>query len=524
MPRLFNTAGPCRPEDHYMLPPEDRLPGVRSLIAEKAYFVIHAPRQTGKTTCFRTLAASLNTESEFAAVHASCEAGQTLDGNVESAVSAVLRSIARQAEVLPEAVRPMPVERFDSVPANSRLTAFLTRWCERSTRPIVLFLDEVDALIGGALIAVLRQLREGYPDRAERFPHSLALIGLRDVRDYRLRTNPEVENLGTSSPFNIKVESITLRDFTADEVAELYAQHTAETGQAWSAATASRAFELTRGQPWLVNALARQVVTVEVPERDSRIEVDHVDQAKEALILRRDTHLDSLTERLRESRVRRVIEPLLAGGFPDEEIPEDDLRFVEDLGLIAVDAGGLSVANPIYREVIPRALTAVTERYLPVDPRSYVAADGRLLLGPLIDDFTAFWSQHAESFLGRQPYSEAAAQLIFMAYLQRVVNGGGTIDREYTVGHGRIDLCVRWPLADGSRERFALELKVWRDSSRADPAVRGLEQLAGYLDRLGLEEGTLLIFDDRSQAPPPPERTSREETVHRGKRIVIVRL
>ncbi len=152
------------------------------------------------------------------------------------------------------------------------------------------------------------------------------------------------------------------------------------------------------------------------------------------------------------------------------------------------------MANPIYREVVPRTLTATTERFLPLDERTYVADDASLDFDKLLDDFVTFWRLHAESFLRRQPYSEAAAQLVCMAYLHRVVNGGSFIDREYAVGSGRIDLCVRWPFGNGQWQRFALELKVWRPH-RPDPIDEGLRQLGGYLERLKLDSGTLMIFD-----------------------------
>jgi hypothetical protein len=283
------------------------------------------------------------------------------------------------------------------------------------------------------------------------------------------------------------------------------------------------AYELTRGQPWLVNALARQAVRQEAPDPATAVTAAHVEAAKEALILRRDTHLDSLVNRLREPRVRRVVEPIVAAEFPDQEVPEDDVEFVKDLGLVARGPQGLEIANPIYREVIPRALTSVTEDYLPVDRRSYIAADGRLLFERLLAEFVSFWREHAESFLSRQPYSEAAAQLVFMAYLQRVVNGGGFIDREYAVGSGKIDLLIRWPLPEGSVERFAVELKVWRDG-QPDPLAKGLDQLGAYLSRLGLTQGTLVLFDLRHGVPPPEARISREELEHNGRRVTVLRL
>jgi hypothetical protein len=434
----------------------------------------------------------------------------------------VLRDIDMEAAQLPEKIRPEPLADFETVEAESRLAAYLAAWCRRSGRPVVLFLDEIDALLDDTLLSVLRQLRGGYFDRPGRFPQSVALIGLRDVRDYRVRVRKDAESLGTSSPFNIKVESLTLRNFTREEVAELYEQHTADTGQVFTPEAKSFAYELTRGQPWLVNALARQAVEVLVPDRRLPIEVAHIDRAKEILIERRDTHLDSLIDRLREPRVRRILEPILTGEFLPPDLLDDDVQFVKDLGLVASGPTGLEIANPIYREVIPRALTWVMQDTLPVPRLPFIAPDGALRFDKILDDFRAFWCQNAEFFLTRQPYSEAAAQLVFMAYLQRIVNGGGFIDREYAVGSGRIDLCVRWP-APGGVERWAVELKVWRDG-RPDPLSGGLEQLSQYLDRLGLASGTLILFDGRSQAPSIPERCSRTELEREGRSITILRL
>ena len=160
--------------------------------------------------------------------------------------------------------------------------------------------------------------------------------------------------LNTPSPFNISVRSFTLRNFTAQEVRLLLGQHTAETGQRFTAAALDRVFELTLGQPWLVNALAKVCVEELVQEATTPVEVDQVNAAKEILILQRQTHLGQLTDKLREERVRRVIEPILAGGVLDD-IPPDDREYVIDLGLVRRTNGGtLAIANPIYGEVIPR--------------------------------------------------------------------------------------------------------------------------------------------------------------------------
>ncbi|MEM1178703.1 MAG: AAA-like domain-containing protein [Acidobacteriota bacterium] len=501
-----------------MLPPERRLPNVRTLIARQQFFTVHAPRQVGKTTSFLALADSLTQSGEYAALLTSFEMGQTFTPDLEGAVDSLLSALASRASVWPEAWRPPTIDR--SQPARVRLYDYLRRWAQKCPRPLVLFFDEIDALIDETLLSVLRQLRTGYLERPDHFPWSIALIGLRDVRDYRIQTRGASETLGTASPFNIKVESIRLRDFTAAEVSELYGQFGDES---FTEQALDRAFALTRGQPWLVNALAAELVERVAPGQDV-YGADAVDAAKERLILRQDTHLGSLIERLREPRVRRVIEPILAGVDLGESASLEDHRYASDLGLVAPgESSNLEIANPIYREIIPRALASVAQTEMPLDRRPFVAPDGSLRFSALLDGFGRFWSEHAEAYLSRQPYSEAAAQLIFMAYLQRVVNGGGLVDREYGVGSGRIDLHLRWPRRDGGLDRYALELKVWRAGS-ADPTDRGLDQLCDYLERLGLPSGVLVIFDARSSSLSSPPREESPVTVeHRGRRIEIRR-
>lgn len=220
MTRHFNTAGPCKPEFHYMLPPERRLPEVRALVEQQAYFGVHAPRQVGKTTALRSLAKSLTAEGRFAAVTVTMETGAAFPDDIGAAEDAILASWRSRAELwLPPTLRPPP---WPQVAAGSRISAALAAWARACPRPLVAFLDEIDALRDRVLLSVLRQLREGHPNRPEGFPWSLGLVGLRDVRDYKIASGGS-DSLHTASPFNIKAESLTMRSFTADEVEALYA-------------------------------------------------------------------------------------------------------------------------------------------------------------------------------------------------------------------------------------------------------------------------------------------------------------
>lgn len=502
MARWFNTAGPCNPVDHYMLPALRRLPEVQRLIDQRGYFVVHAPRQVGKTTALLALAQGLTAEGRHVAVLVSMEVGAAFPHDVGAAEAAILNSWRSAARAqLPAELQPPP---FPDAPPGGRVAGALEAWSVAAGKPLVVFLDEVDSLRNGVLISVLRQLRDGYRNRPTHFPASLALIGLRDVRDYKVASG-DSDHLGSASPFNIKVRSLTLRDFTEDEVAELYAQHTSDTGQRFEPEALALAFELTQGQPWLVNALAKVAVEELVPDTSQTIRRADIEKAKAILIQRQETHLDSLAERLREPRIRAILEPMLAGGLLGE-VSEDDRRFAVDLGLLRRNpAGTLEVANPIYREILVRSLASGTRDTLPSIQPSWLKPDGRLDLERLRDAFLAFWRQHGEPLLATAPYHEIAPHLVLMAFLHRVVNGGGTIEREYAIGRGRMDLFVRY-----GQDTLAIEIKVWRERE-PDPLTEGLAQLDGYLHGLGEKSGWLVLFDRRSGQPPIAERTHAEE-------------
>jgi type II secretory pathway predicted ATPase ExeA len=384
--------------------------------------VIHAPRQTGKTTAMLTLAQQLTNSGQYCAILVSAEVGAAFPDDLTGAEQAILSRWQRAARYyLPPELQPLA---WQPGAVGEQIGGFLQDWATVRPRPLVILIDEADALQDNVLISLLRQLRDGYNQRPQGFPHSLALIGLRDVRDYRMAAG---SHLRKSSPFNIKVESLTLGNFSPADVANLYGQHTAETGQIFCAEAIQRVYDLTQGQPWLMNACARQLVEEISPDPQVMITVEMVDRAKEILIRRQDTHLDSLTERLREPRVQQIIKPMLAGQVLGDS-SEDDRQYLLDLGLLRRDpAGGLVIANEIYREVMPRVLTQGTQDSLPMIALTWLDSDGRLNLPALLQAFLAFWRQHGEQLLNSAAYHEIAPHLVLMAFLHRVVNGGGTL-------------------------------------------------------------------------------------------------
>jgi hypothetical protein len=501
--RFFNTAGPVDPIKHYTLPPLSRLDleEVLRLIDQEKYFVLHAPRQTGKTSVLLALMDRLNREDRYTCLYANIEAAQAVRGDVDRGIRHVCHAIAARAVTYLDDPRLQgwadELNRRNSM--AGALTELLERWSRENDKPVVLLLDEVDALVGDTLISLLRQIRAGYAQRPRAFPQTVVLCGVRDVRDYRIHGAGQ-EIVTGGSAFNVKAKSLRLGNFDVDEVAALYRQHTMETGQAFAEGVLARVWELTRGQPWLVNALGYEACFELKAGRDRTrpISAELIEQAKENLIQRRETHLDQLADKLREERVRRVIEPLLIGQDTALDLPLDDIDYARDLGLVALDKP-LRVANPIYREVIPRQLTASTEEMTVQESAWYVRPDGRLDMEKLLGAFQQFFREHAEHWIERFQYREAGPQLLLQAFLQRIVNGGGRIDREYGLGRKRTDLLVQWPLDEargflGPVQRAVLELKLLHKSLEAT-LREGLAQTADYLDRTGAEEGHLLLFD-----------------------------
>ncbi len=522
--RFFNTEGPVKENRHYRLPPLQRwnLEEIRTLIDQEKYFLLHAPRQTGKTTCLLALADYLNQQGRYRAVYANIEAAQAYRENVDKGMATVVTDIAAWAHdgSGDTAAPALAREVLATTPSGSALGVFLTHWCSQLTQPLILMLDEADALIGDTLISLLRQLRAGYPKRPTHFPHTVILCGVRDLRDYRIHSSIEQAVITGGSAFNIKAKSLRLGDFNAAEVTALLQQHTEETGQAFTPEALEAVWTLTQGQPWLVNALAYEACfdMRDGRDRSQPVTAPRIEQAKEHLILQRVTHLDQLADKLREARVRRVIEPMLAGTALSE-VSEDDRQYLVDLGLLRREgSGGLVVANPIYREVLPRALASGPQDSLPHIAPTWLNPDGSLNPEQLLTAFLHFWRQHGQPLLGSAPYHEIAPHLVLMAFLHRVVNGDGTLEREYAIGRGRMDLCLRYGAVT-----LGIELKVWRDGE-SDPLAEGLAQLDGYLAGLSLNSGWLVIFDRRSGQPPIRERTSSTATPSpQHRRITVIR-
>jgi len=256
-----------------------------------------------------------------------------------------------------------------------------------------------------------------------------------------------------------------------------------------------------------------------VRDRTQPVTVAHIGEARERLILARTTHLDSLAQRLREPRVAQIVQAAILGDDPRSIAYDgDDLQYVLDIGLLRRGPDGVEAANAIYREVLVRQLSFNLQETIPRPAWPWTTPAGRLDMPALLCAFRQWWREGADVLAGQVPnYPEAVPHLALCAFLQRVVNGGGRVHREFAAGRGAMDLLVEY-----GPDRFAIEVKRVRSRDRLDGVVAsGVAQLGRYLDTVGLDRGWLVVFDVRPERSWE-DRLWTEQHAVGGKPVVVL--
>jgi len=482
-----------------MLPPADRLVGAQlhRYIRDKLYWVLHAPRQTGKTTFLKSWAIEINSDAEAAACYVSLERCQGVS-ETERAIPIICEAVAQWAGRY-----DLPQPQLINRQPQSQLSLVLQNWSELvAPKPLIVLFDEVDVLEGNALISFLRQLRDGFADRGTgKFPASIALVGMRDLKDYITAAKDGVAP-NPGSPFNIKADSAVLSNFSQTDIENLFAQRTEETGQTINKDAIEYVHEQSRGQPWIVNSLFMRATMRVLDEASTEtVTLSHVIEAREQMVLARETHLDALAYRMENPGVRKVMESLMTGTSDPFLAESESFRLCLDLGLVTKEKGTPSVANPIYREVLARHLTYSPQLAIPEPEWQWQKPDGSLDMDALLKEFQKFWRRNSELWEQKMNYTEAFPHLLLMAFLQRVLNGGGRIDREYAAGRGRMDLAVEY-----NKLTYIIEIKlIYSHDSPSEILDEGLEQTAVYRDKIDkAAPAYLIIFDRRPKAKEKP--------------------
>ena len=507
--RWFETRGPVNPEDNYVVARPDELADFIKRVKRGRYVVLFAPRQTGKTTFFKTALAMLETAEEGAYLPiqlnfeaysnlASLDFYEALYEDIREEITGVFR---RQGKV--------PSDALVHLLENTKLTTalsmrrFLTQLGESlSPQRVVLIIDEFDGIPQAALSDFLHTLRHIYLlGRKERCPYSVGIVGVKSITQLNYDR--------TISPFNIQDE-FNLPNFTLAQVQELLGEYTAEVGQAFAPAVVEALHRQTGGQPFLVNRLA-QLLTEEmdIPKTET-ITAAHFAKAHQEILGEYNVNIAHLRTNIRRNpRFQRQLMQIISYDEGVKFNPDDDiLSELATYGVIAKGERGLcEIANPIYLyrilQTFEPLINGLEQEYYRQDTgngyHDYLTADGAIAMGRLLDNFRDFIARAGFRIL-QVPATprEYVGQYLLFAYLDQFVRQvRGAMHLEVQTGRGRADLVI---FHHG--QKHIVETKIWQGelSYRA-----GKAQLSAYLKLEGVPAGYYVVFDHRETPVPRVE-------------------
>jgi hypothetical protein len=561
MIKTFATTGPCLPRQNYMIPSFDRFPILPNLIDNNQYFILHSPRQSGKTTLLLSMANQINEDGNYYACV--CPLSFTINANDElEATAKIMQSLsfglssstAPALKLLHNKLNP-----FSLMTEAPPVTSAIRYICSSLDKELILFFDEADCIPSELILSFLTQIREGYNFRSwpgeNAFPRTIGLIGLRDLHDYRFNDKSQIQRIIRISPFNIHRFSLEIRNLSFDQLCSLYRQHTDASGQVFTQKAIERIWYWTSGQPWLVNVLASDIIQNQLGKDYSVPITDkHVEVAVNNLILRKEVHFSNIVDRLQEPRVRKVMALALSSeGVKLDNVLESDITYCVDLGLLKFGKNGIGdcfPANNIYNEVIVRALSSRIVADLTKIPSNTWSDGNKLDMSGLLRAFQDYWLANSALLFNENKddalidqiideilsennntsktgnisktqklsiqnnidklISEAFCVLVLCAFLQRVLNGGAElIKREFSVGMKFVNICVTY-----KQRRYPIEAKIKGSVS----TKQGIRQLSGYVNMCNASEGWLIEFD-RSHKKSPKQKLSFR-TYKIGKNIV----
>ncbi len=506
--RYFQTQGTVYPEDNYIVARRKELADFIMRVKRGRYIVLFAPRQTGKTTFFRTALEALTAEEpDYFPIQLNFEAYEDSDAaefyaglpeDIHVAIETVFQQRCRRisapfAQFLEDTrfTNHLSMRRF-----FRQLSTFL------NNQRVVLIMDEFDAIPREALRGFLHILRAIYLSGRVRCPHSVGIVGVKRLT--------QLSYDRTISPFNIQDE-FHLPNFTLAQVQELLGQYTEEVGQAFAPEVIESLYKQTAGQPVLVNRLA-QILTAELDiPKTEMIDTEHFSTAHRHLLRESNVNLQHLTTNIqRDARFARLLMKIASYDEGIRFNPRDEIMDeLATYGVLAEGPDGMcEIVNPIYHYCILQtfepAVNGLEAEYFPKDTgpetfREYLIPTGQIDMALLLDNFRDFIARAGfRILLVPQTPQEYVGQHLLFAYLDNFVRQvHGTLHLEVQTGRGRIDLMVHH-----RNQKYIVETKIWQGERSYQS---GKQQLAAYLKLEGVTEGYYIVFDHRRTPEPRVE-------------------
>ncbi len=509
--RRFGTQGRLYPEDNYLVPRTVEGADFIRRVKEGKYIVLFAPRQTGKTTFFQLALEELTaTDPTYFPiqlnfeVYEDCTSSEFYDGLTGDIHEKITDVFQERKQTPPDTIKHL-LETTHLTNQLSLRTFLRALGKVLKDQRIVLIIDEFDAIPRSAVKGFLRVLREIYLSGRTRCPHSVGIIGVKDIT--------QLDYDRSISPFNIQDE-FHLPNFTFDQVQELFGQYTDEVGQVIAPDVIQSLHRQTAGQPYLVNRFA-QILTEEMAiSKSETIQMEHFAEAHTQLLEETNANISHLLTNIRrnprfESILMRITSYETGIRFnPDDEIIDELTTY----GVITKGPDGMcEILNPIYQQRILQAfkplVNGLEHEYFPEGARpdlvNYLMSTGQLNMDLLLDNFRDFVARAGFRILQvPDTPKEFVGQYLLYAYLDQFVQlVNGNIYLEGQTGRGRMDIVIFY-----NTQKYIVETKIW-EGPRYYQA--GKKQLAAYMKLEGVAEGYYVVFDHRQN----PEAQVETETI-----------
>jgi AAA+ ATPase superfamily predicted ATPase len=513
--RYFNTYGPVNETEHYVVSRRDLIATLIAQIERGTYFTIYAPRQMGKTTLLRRLAAVLDDKPDYLPLTFSFEAFESasvtgfLSAFSKYLVQHLIATLQKEGNIQANTIQE---QLINHLPTNIlALRDFFILLTELlPNRRLVLIIDEFDGTPQAAISGLLQTWREVYlTHQPPRTLHSVILIGIQNIATL---------NLGRSSPFNIARE-LQLSSFTLAQVQDLCDQYQEETGHSFEKGVIEEIYRLTGGHPFLVNRLAAILTEEIATKRTEPISHTHLHLSLKKLVRERNYNYESLTRHASEHR-EQVLR-LLFGAHFKFTLNTPWVNTLNMHGVIIMNARGFcEIANPIYEHIITdyfQPLESDLQAAILInsyDLRQHIVGD-ELQMDELLSRFRQFVERRGrEAFKVTPMPQEATGQYLLMAYLDLLVRQiGGDLFTEINSGEGRMDLIVIY-----RGHRYVIETKIWYGPAKFD---KGVEQLEDYLESEGATVGYLVVFHARPNVYGKLTHEQLEFVIQKRRKIYV---
>lgn len=536
--RRFGTQGPVNVQEHYVVSRSDELTDYIKRVEDGKYVVLFAPRQTGKTTFFKTAIEMLafvsesdsaiaqpESTSKFAYlpiqlnfdVYKNTSIADFYDNLYQDICEEIENLFQQRGESLPNIFKLLADTRLTDHHAMRRFFRDLERLL--TPQKFVIVIDEFDGIPPDALSDFLHTLRHIYIAGKPRCPHSVGIIGVKSIA--QLNYDRSI------SPFNTQDE-FHLPNFTLEQVQELIGQYTEEVGQSFAPEVIESVHKQTVGQPVLVNRFA-QILTEEldIPKTEP-IEMTHFSKAHAELLQERNTNIEHLTTNIRrdprfESMLMRIME---RDDGVDFNLHSDVINELATYGVIARGEDGMcEIINPIYLycilQTFKAAINGLEEEYLSEGNSkgflNYLTLAGHIDMKSLLDNFRDFIKRAGFRILQvPDTPQESVGRHLLLAYLDQFVKIiGGFMHLEVQTGRGRMDIIIIH-----NQRKYIIKAKIWRGDHRYQA---GKKQLAAYLNTEGVKEGYYIVFDHRENPEPRVETETIEGLTIRSYVIPVMR-